>query len=255
MKAGATARTILAPVALGAAAIVLWQVLVVAFDVKPFLVPSPLGIAGAFGDTASGIVSASLATGLNALIGLLIGAVTGILVAIIANALVVLDQMLVPLVAALAVIPIVALAPIFYSMFGANVETGRQLVAAVAVFVPMYLNTLHGLRQVEPVHRDLMRAYAATPEQTNRMLLVPGAVPYVLTGLKIGSSLAVISALIAEYFGGPAKGLGRAITSSAAGSNYTVAWAYVLGAVLLGTVFYGVTAALENFSLRHRSGS
>lgn len=255
MNAGSTARTLLAPVVLGAAAIALWQLLVVAFQVEPFLVPSPSGIAGAFADTASGIMGASLATGLNALIGLLIGAVLGIFVAIIANALTFLDRMLVPLVAALAVIPIVALAPIFYAMFGAAAETGRQLVAAVAVFVPMYLNTLHGLRQVEPVHRDLMRSYAATKEQTNRMLLIPGAIPYVLTGLKIGSSLAVISALIAEYFGGPAKGLGRAITSSAAASNYTVAWAYVLGAVLLGTVFYGVTAALESFSHRHRSGT
>ncbi|WP_062200492.1 ABC transporter permease [Demequina salsinemoris] len=254
MNAGSTARTFLAPVALGVLAIALWQALVVAFHVEPFLVPSPFGIAGAFTDGASNILTASMATGLNALIGLAIGAVSGVFVAIMANALGFLDRMLVPLVAALAVIPIVALAPIFYAMFGAAAETGRQLVAAVAVFVPMYLNTLHGLRQAEPVHRDLMRSYAATKEQTNRILLIPGAVPYVLTGLKIGSSLAVISALIAEYFGGPAKGLGRAITSSAAASNYTVAWAYVLGAVLLGAVFYGVTAALESFAHRRRSG-
>ncbi len=248
----AGARTVLAPVALGVIALALWQAVVVTFDIQPFLVPSPLGIGQAFAGTAVHIGDAALQTGVNALIGLAIGAVAGVLVAILANALRALDRMLVPLVAALAVIPIVALAPIFYSMFGAAANTGRQLVAAVAVFVPMYLNTLQGLRQVEPVHRDLMRSYAATAEQVNRMLFLPGAVPYVLNGLKIGSSLAVISALIAEYFGGPANGLGIAITSSAAGSNYTVAWAYVLGAVLLGTLFYGVTAALEGWSRRRR---
>ncbi|MDN4475315.1 ABC transporter permease subunit [Demequina sp. SYSU T00192] len=250
-----TARTLLAPLTLGVIAIALWQALVVALAIEPFLVPSPSGIAGAFADSFDRIVDAAGKTGLNALIGLVLGAVTGILVAIIANALRFLSQMLAPVVAALAVIPIVALAPVFYAMFGAAANTGRQLVAAIAVFVPMYLNTMHGLRQVEPVHRDLMRSYAATAEQTNRMVLIPGAVPYVLTGLKIGSSLAVISALIAEYFGGPANGLGIAITSAAAGSNYTAAWAYVLGAVLLGALFYGVTAGIEALSQRRRGGS
>lgn len=245
-------RTVAAPLALGAIVIALWQALVVAFDVQPFLVPSPFGIAGAFTENADSILSAALATGANALVGLVIGALAGIVVAVIANAVGVIDKMLVPLVAALAVIPIVALAPVLYAMFGAAAETGRQLVAAIAVFVPMYLNTLSGLRTVAPVHRDLMRSYAATSEQMSRMLFIPGALPYVLTGLKIGSSLAVISALIAEYFGGPAKGLGIAITSSAAGSNYTGAWAYVLGSVLLGIAFYGVTAAIEAWSARRR---
>ncbi|WP_062305961.1 ABC transporter permease [Demequina subtropica] len=255
MRGSTTARTMLAPVALGVVAIALWQLLVVAFEVKPFLVPSPSGIAGAFTESFSHIVDAAKVTGLNALIGLVVGGLTGILVAIFANALRVLSQMLAPLVAALAVIPIVALAPVFYAMFGAAAHTGRQIIAAIAVFVPMYLNTLNGLRQVEPVHRDLMRSYAATAEQANRLLLLPGAVPYVLNGLKIGSSLAVISALIAEYFGGPANGLGKAITSAAAGSNYTGAWAYVLGAVLLGALFYGVTAGIEAWALRRRGGS
>ena len=252
MSVLARTRGLVAPLVLGLIVIALWQAAVVAFDIKPFLVPSPSGIGAAFVDFFPRIVDASLQTGRNALIGLLLGAFFGIVTALIANGIRQLDWMLAPAVAALAVVPIVALAPVFYAMFGAAAQTGRVLVAAVAVFIPMYLTTLQGLRQVEPVHRDLMRAYAATPEQANRLLLIPGAVPYVLTGLTIGSSLAVISALIAEYFGGPANGLGIAITSSAAGSNYTGAWAYVLGAVLLGALFYGVTAALKSGVLRAR---
>jgi NitT/TauT family transport system permease protein len=252
MRPGATARSLLAPAALGIVVLALWQVWVVTLDIEPFLVPSPFGIGARFAESASGILESSRSTGTNALIGLVVGVALGVMTALFANALRIFDQMLVPLVAALAVIPIVALAPVFYTMFGAAEDTGRQMVAAVAVFVPMYVNTLHGLRQAKAVHRDLMRSYAATAEQTNRMLLIPGAVPYLLNGLKIASSLAVISALIAEYFGGPTRGLGIGITSSAAASNYTTAWAYVLGAVLLGAVFYGITAAIENFSLRHR---
>ena len=69
------------------------------------------------------------------------------------------------MVAALSVMPIVALAPVLYTMYGAGAETARQLVAALAVLIPVYVNTLRGLRQVRPVHRDLMRAYAATARQ------------------------------------------------------------------------------------------
>ena len=76
-----------------------------------------------------------------------------------------LDGLAAPAVAALAVMPIVALAPVLYTMYGADVDTARQLVAGLAVLIPVYLNTLRGLRQVKPVHRDLMRAYAATPRQ------------------------------------------------------------------------------------------
>ena len=74
------------------------------------------------------------------------------------------------------------------------------------MFIPVFFNTLRGLRQVQPVHRDLMRAYAATPRQITRTVTLPGALPYFFTGLRIASSLAVISALVAEYFGGPVGG-------------------------------------------------
>lgn len=148
--------------------------------------------------------------------------------------------------------PIVALAPVLYTMYGAGVDTARQLVAALAVLIPIYLNTLRGLRQVRPVHRDLMHAYAASPRQQQLAVTLPTAAPYVFTGLRIASSLAVISALVAEYFGGPDGGLGGAITTSAASSNYPLAWAYVLGAIVLGLVFYCVALGVETWLGRHR---
>lgn len=252
MRGVTAVRMVAAPAILGIVAIALWQLAVVAFDVRPFIVPSPLAIGAAFGSTPSTILGGALVTGANALVGLVLGSVAGILLAVLAALAKAIDEITAPVVAGLAVIPIVALAPVLYTMFGANAQTARQLVAALAVFIPVYVNTLRGLRQVRPVHRDLMRAYAATSWQATRTVTLPGALPYLFTGFRIASSLAVISALIAEYFGGPVNGIGRAITTAVASSNYALAWAYVVGAILLGLVFFTVTLALETLASRHR---
>jgi len=240
------------PVALLVILIATWQIATVVGEIPAFLLPSPFAIAGELVQFFPAISSATLVTGSNALVGLVAGAILGILVALLANFVRLVDSLLAPLVAAIAVVPIVALAPILYSMFGANSELSRQIIAAIAVFVPVFANTLRGLGQVLPVQRDLMRAYAASPLQVARTVTIPAALPFVFTGLRIASSLAVISALIAEYFGGPRTGIGSFITTAASGSNYSRAWAYVLGAILLGLIFYGVTLAAETFASRHR---
>ncbi len=246
-----TARTILAPVLLGIALLAVWQLVIVAFDVKPFIVPGPVAIGGEFGKNISTVLAGAAVTGWNALVGLVVGAVVGILFAVLAALVRVVDELSAAVVSAVAVVPIVALAPVLYSMFGAGAETARQLVAAIAVFIPVYINTLRGLRQVRPVHRDLLHVYAASAWQTSRTVTIPGALPFIFTGLRIASSLAVISALIAEYFGGPVGGLGKSITTAASGSNYSLAWAYVLGAILVGLVFYSVTLGIERIATRH----
>lgn len=248
------ARTALPPVLLGVAAVLLWQWAVVAFEIKSFILPGPFLIGEEFAANLQNVVNGMTVTGRNALIGLLVGAVLGILAAIVAALLRTVDEMGAPIVASIAVVPIVALAPVLYTMFGAGAETARQIVAGLAVFVPVYFNTLKGLRQVRPVHRDLMRSYAATSWQATKTVTLPTALPFVFTGLRIASSLAVISALIAEYFGGPVGGLGKSITSSASGSNYGLAWAYVLGSILLGLLFYAAALGLEKLVSRRTSG-
>jgi len=251
MRRTSRTATVIAPIVLGVVVLALWQACVVLFKVKPYVLPSPSSIGEQFGRAFDAVWAGILVTGGNALIGLVIGAVAGILAAVIAALVRPVDELSRPIVAAAAVVPIVALSPVLYTMFGSDVQTGRQLIAALAVFVPVYLNTLRGLRQVRPVHRDLMRAYAATPWQATRAVTLPGALPFLFTGLRIASSLAVISALIAEYFGGPADGLGRSITSAAAYSNYALAYAFVLGSIILGLVFYCITLAMERLATRH----
>jgi len=250
---GGRFTTLLAPLLLGVATIGLWQLMVDAFSIDPFIVPSPHAIWSEFLESRSSIWHGMVGTGRNALYGLLIGAVFGILGALVANAIRVIDLMAVPVVAALSVVPIVALAPALYTMFGAAANTARVIVAALTVAVPVYVNTLRGLRQVKPVHRELMHVYAARPAFVARTVTLPTASPYVFTGLRIASSLAVISALIAEYFGGPVDGLGKAITTAASSSNYPLAWAYVLGSILLGLAFYVVTLVIELRVARHQS--
>lgn len=158
-----------------------------------------------------------------------------------------------PVIAALAVIPIVATAPVLNTMFGADSQFARQAIAGLASFVPVFINTLRGLRQTEPVHRDLMRAYAASTSQVLRTVTLPTAVPYTLTGVRIASSLAVISALVAEYFGGPRGGLGGLISTSAASSAYPRAWAYVVASIILGLGVYLLTLLLEHLVSRRTS--
>ena len=238
-------QTVLAPIVFGVAVILLWQGLVTGLAIKAFILPAPFAIGTEFAANLQNVFNGMAVTGSNALIGLVIGALLGIALAIVSALARLFDEMAAPVVAALSVVPIVALAPVLYTMFGAGAETARQLVAALAVFVPVYFNTLKGLRQVRPVHRDLMRAYAVTSWQATRAVTLPTALPFVFTGLRIASSLAVISALIAEYFGGPVGGLGKSITSAASSSNYGLAWAYVLGSIILGLAFYCAALLVE----------
>jgi NitT/TauT family transport system permease protein len=243
-------RGVLAPVLLGVILLGGWQLAVRALQIEPFVLPAPLAIGEAFARTTGPIATAAKVTGTNALIGLVAGAVLGLVAAAVASLWPPADRLAAPTVTALSVIPIVALAPVLYTMMGAGAQTARQLIASIAAFVPVYVNALRGFRNVAAVHRDLMAALGATGWQSTWRLTLPSATPHVVTGLRVASSLTVISALIAEYFGGPVGGLGKAITSAASSSNYTLAWAYVLGAIVLGLIFYGATAAVEHRTTR-----
>lgn len=241
-----------APLVLGAVVVVLWQVLSGSGLIEAYLLPSPLSILDQLVAFAPSMVSASIITGINSLLGLIVGSVVGVLFAVLAATTRIADWMLNPIVAALAVIPIVALAPVLGTMFGADSQFPRQAIAALASFVPVFLNTLRGMRQVRPVHRDLMRAYAARSTTVMRKVTLPTATPFIFTGIRVASSLAVISALVAEYFGGPRGGLGGLISTSAASSAYPRAWAYVVASIVLGLAFYLVTLTAERLATRRR---
>ncbi|MBO0900770.1 ABC transporter permease subunit [Cellulomonas sp. zg-ZUI222] len=248
------ARQVLPPLVLLVALVAAWHAVVVLGEVPAFVLPGPAAIAEQAVTYAGPISSAALVTGRNAALGLLLGAVLGVLGAVVAAVVRLVDLLAEPVVAALSVVPVVALAPVLYAMYGAGSEQARVIVAALAVLVPVHVTTLRGLRQVRPVHRDLMRALAAGPVQAAATVTLPTAVPFVFTGLRMAASLAVISAIVAEYFGGPRSGIGSFITTAAAGSHYAQAWAYVLGGVAVGLAFYAVTATAEHL-VNRRAGA
>lgn len=243
---------IAAPVVVGVLLLVSWQLVSGISTGRIALVPGPAAVIEASVQHIGIIVEDALVTGGNALVGLVAGALAAVVLAGLAAWLRPIDNLTAPVIAAIAVVPIVALTPLLNTMFGASSQFGRQIVAAVAAFVPVYVNVLRGLRQARPVQRDLLRAYAASGGQEFRTLTLPTALPYLVTGVRIASSLAVISALVAEYFGGPADGLGTAIASYAKSGNQALAFAYVGASIALGLAFFLVTVLLERLATRRR---
>lgn len=249
------AASVLPPVAFGVLAVAAWQVGVRAAHVRSFVLPAPSDIWSAVSAAPGRIADAAWHSGLNAFVGLLVGVVAGVLLAALAARLPVLGGAISPLVAALAAMPIVALAPLLNTMYSPLSTLPRREVVAVSAFVPVFVNVLRGLSRLAPVHRELMHSYAASGTAVLRTIRIPGALPYFFTGLRLASSLAVITSVVSEYFGGLKDGLGSRITDSVGSSDYPAAWASVLGAVLLGLLFFVVSLVLERAVLGRRSAA
>jgi NitT/TauT family transport system permease protein len=237
----------------GVAVIVLWELTVTLGRIAPFIVPAPSAIWRQLVEQRVNVWQAALASGANALIGLIVGTVVGVLAAMAASRFRPLSEVSVPFAAVLNALPIIALAPILNNMFETTSSVPRRIVTAIIVFFPIFVNTLRGLREVDPTHRELMQSYAAGGWTFARKVRLPGALPFVFTGLRQASSLAVIAAVVAEYFGGLQNGLGSRITSAAAFTAYPRAWAFVVGACLLGLVFYLSTLLLERLAMPWKS--
>jgi NitT/TauT family transport system permease protein len=246
-------RSILPPVVVGVVALLAWELTVTLGRIAPFILPAPSAIWHELVVQRQNVWEAALASGANALIGLIAGSVAGVLAAMVSSRSRALSDVSVPFAAVLNALPIIALAPILNNMFESTSSVPRRLVTAIIVFFPVFINTLRGLREVNPVHRELMASYAASGWTFARKVRLPGALPFVFTGLRQASSLAVIAAVVAEYFGGLQTGLGSRITSAAAFTAYPRAWAFVVGACVLGLVFYLTTLGIERLAMPWKS--
>jgi NitT/TauT family transport system permease protein len=227
-------------------------VIVVAASVPSFLLPTPTEIAEQFAAQFPVILSTASVTGGNALVGLIAGFLVGLVLAVLAASSRLIAELTTPVVLAASAVPIVALAPVFTTMFGSTTEIPRQLVVTVVVIVPVFIAASRGLRAVAPVHGDLMTSLAATPWQRARFVRLPGAVPFVVTGLRLAAPAAVIASVVAEYFGGLQNGLGSRITSAAANTAYARAWAFVVASIVLGLLFHFGGTLVERLVTRGR---
>lgn len=225
-----------------------WQLLVVTQDIQPYLLPAPSLIGSNFFTDIDKMWETALYTGTTALLGLMFGTILGIVMALVAQRFVLVNNLITPLAAGLAAVPIIALTPVLNNMFSITSRTPRVLVTMIIVFFPILVNVTRGLIQVQAVQLELMRSMNARPRTVLRVLRIPNAIPFFFTGLKVAAPLSVIAALVAEYFGGPQEGLGSRIASSAANTAYGRAWAYVVAAIITGLVFYLIVVAVERWT-------
>jgi NitT/TauT family transport system permease protein len=236
---------VLLPLAWGAIVLLAWELIVKWRNVEKFVLPPPSLIGKQIQANFSGIRKTAFATGTNAVIGLCLGVIIAVVVALIAQRFGVVREVISPLSAALNTMPIVALGPIFYNLFGATSDVARRFVVALVVFFPVFVNMLKGLTQVDPIHEELMRSYAVGDSKFLQLVRLPNALPFLLTGIRIAASLSVIAAVVVEYFGGLQNGLGSRVSSAMKLGQTPKAWAYIAAACAMGLVFYVAALGLE----------
>jgi NitT/TauT family transport system permease protein len=146
-------------------------------------------------------------------------------------------------------IPIIAFAPITNNWFGTLNQTSKMVIAAVLCFFPVLVNTIRGLTSVRPQQLELMRSYAAGELATFRRVRFPNSLPYLFTGLKVATVLAMIGAIVGDYFGGSQDALGIQIRRQAGVFAFTEAWAAIVVASILGIAFYAAVAVAERLTM------
>jgi NitT/TauT family transport system permease protein len=234
----------LAPALLGAAIVYLWELLVVACEVPRVLLPAPHAVAEALSARWEVLWPDFRQTAVAVLAGFAAGSAGGLLMAMLADRFGLLRRGLLPLCNLAGAMPIVGIAPIMVMWFGFDWQS-KAAVAAIVTFFPMLVNALAGLAAADAMHRDLMRTYAAGHAATLFKLRLPGALPFIFNALKINSTLALIAAIVAEFFGSPIVGLGFRISAEVARMNVDVVWAAIALAALAGSAFYSVIALIE----------
>jgi len=179
-----------------------------------------------------------------ALSGFAIGALAAFSVAIAIDRSRFLTRGLLPIGNFVAALPIVGIAPILVSWFGFDWHS-KAAVVVVMVFFPILVNTVQGLRETDQMQRDLMHTYAAGYGAALVKLRLPAAMPFIFNGLKVATTLALIGAIVAEYFGSPTRGMGFRISTGVGSLSIDLVWAEIAIAAMAGTALYGVMAWIE----------
>ena len=234
-----------APILFGVWMLYLWEVGVVGFGVPQVLLPAPHQIGFQLVHQASILWGDFRQTFLRAVLaGWAAGCGLGFLVAMAIDRIPFLQRGLLPLSNLASAVPIVGIAPIMVMWFGFDWQS-KAAVVVVMTFFPMLVNVIAGLAASDSMSRDLMRSYGAGYWQAFLKLRLPAALPFVFNGLKINSTLALIGAIVAEFFGSPISGMGFRISVEVARMNVDVVWATIAVAALAGSLFYLLIAMVE----------
>ena len=240
-----TAVRIMIPLIFGVTVILMWELLVRGFEINPVILPAPSSIwermivegPRLWADFQQTIIK-------GAMTGYVLGGLAAFGVAILADKSDFLTRGILPVGSFMAALPIVGTAPIFVKWLGSDWES-KAAVVAVMVFFPILVNTVAGLKDTSTIQRDLMRTYGAGYWPTLFKLRLPAAMPFIFNGLKIATTLALIGAIVAEFFGSPTVGMGFRISTSFGQLALDMVWAEIVVAALAGSGFYGAITLIE----------
>jgi len=236
---------LLVPTIFGLTIILVWELTVRGLGVPLVILPPPSLVVQTASENLPILWKDFVQTFLKgALRGYVIGCASAILVAILVERYSFLQRGLLPVASFMAALPIIGTAPILVMWFGFDWHS-KAAVVVVMVFFPMLINAVAGLRESSLIQQDLMRTYAANAWQTFFKLKLPVAMPFIFNGLKISTTLALIGAIVAEFFGSPIVGMGFRISTSVGQLALDMVWAEIVVAALAGSLFYGVMALLE----------
>lgn len=244
-RTGSKLLALAVPLLFGFWLIVLWELVVRGFHVPAVLLPPPSMIGARFAASVPILWADFQQTFLKAVIfGYAVGCGSAFITAILIDRSPFLQRGLMPIGNLVSALPIVGIAPIMVMWFGFDWQS-KAAVVIVMTFFPMLVNTIAGLAASNTIDRDMMKTYAANYWQTLFKMRLPQALPFIFNALKINSTLALIGAIVAEFFGTPIVGMGFRISTEVGRMNVDMVWAEIAVAALAGSAFYGLVALIE----------
>jgi NitT/TauT family transport system permease protein len=241
----ATVLRLVIPALFGAWILIIWEAVTRGAGIPFILLPPPSAIGARLVNSLPTLwADVNQTIFRSVLIGYVLGCAAGFGAAILADRFVFLRRGLIPIGNMVSALPIIGVAPIMVMWFGFDWHS-KAAVVIVMTFFPMLVNTVAGLAASGHMERDLMRTYASSYWQTLMKLRLPAAAPFIFNALKINSTLALIGAIVAEFFGTPVVGMGFRISTEVGRMNIDMVWAEIAVAALIGSIFYGVVALVE----------
>jgi NitT/TauT family transport system permease protein len=238
-------RDIAVPVVFGVTLLFLWEASCLLFRIPTVLLPPPSLIFAKLLASLPTLGADFVQTVIRAAIpGWIAGCLAGFGVALLCDRYDFLRRGLMPIGNFISALPIIGIAPILVMWFGFDWQS-KAAVVVVMTFFPMLVNTVAGLASAGQLERDLMRSYGATWGQTLLQLRLPAAMPFIFNALKINATLAMIGAIVAEFFGTPVVGMGFRISTEVGRMAVDMVWATIAVAAIAGSAFYGLLVLAE----------
>ena len=233
------------PVLFGFWLLFFWEIITVGLEIPTVILPPPSMIGAKFLSSLDILFADFQQTFMKAVLaGYFIGCSSAFIFAVLIDKNDFLRRGLLPVGNFISALPIVGIAPIMVMWFGFDWQS-KAAVVVVMTFFPMLVNTLSGLSSSSLIERDLLNTYAASYWQTLFKLRLPAAMPFIFNALKINSTLALIGAIVAEFFGTPIVGIGFRISTEVGRMNLDMVWAEIAVAAIAGSVSYGALSLVE----------